>query len=75
MPTRLVGILVSQRKARTRMTKPVITLRGMALAQAVLPLLPSVTRGAKLPPRPGTGAQDNAPAEAAGAARARASGD
>ncbi len=51
------------------MTKPVITLRGLSLAQAVLPLLPSVTRGAK--PPADTGAQDNAPAAEA----ARASGD
>lgn len=55
------------------MTKPVITLRGLSLAQAVLPLLPSVTRGAKLPAAD-TGPQDNAP-PAAPAALARASGD
>jgi hypothetical protein len=55
------------------MPKPVITLRGLSLAQAVLPLLPSVTRGAKLP-APDTGAQDNTPPSAA-AGLARAAGD
>lgn len=54
------------------MTKPPITLRGLALAFAVLPVLPAVTRGVRVPPAD-TGAQDNAPTPAK--PLARASGD